>query len=70
MKHRWVSVPVGPGGQRCIHCDAERMPDPGTRSLYVYRRGRAIQPNRKPLSESWIGFTAGVIPKCPGSENA
>lgn len=53
---------------RCAHCATERVRDASTKTLYMYRMGRAVPPSKKPLGEKWEGFVAGVIPKCPGPE--
>lgn len=70
-RHKWSPAESQWDGQaveRCAHCSTERTRDTATRSLYLYRRGRAISPRRKPLGDDWAAFIAGVIPKCPGPE--
>ncbi|HZI08137.1 MAG TPA: hypothetical protein VEZ71_29225 [Archangium sp.] len=66
-RHRWeetLSQANGNPVERCMHCRTERTPDPGTRSLFLYRRGSAIPPSKKPLGEAWSAFKAGAVPKC------
>lgn len=66
-RHKWFVTDLGHEDgnvERCQHCDTERTRDTSTRSLYLYRRGRAIQPSRKPMPETWAAYIAGVTPKC------
>lgn len=66
-RHKWgptESMWNGQDVERCAHCDTERTRDTSTASLYLFRRGKAIQPNRKPMPEEWAAYKAGVIPKC------
>lgn len=66
-RHYW-SIRAGIYGNfsvfRCSRCKTERVPDSGTKSLYLYRLGNAKTPNGKPLGEAWAAFKAGVVPKC------
>lgn len=43
----------------CSRCGMERTPDPGTRSLSLFRELG---------SERWCAFKAGVLPACETSE--
>lgn len=74
MRHKWTDTPnagwvvdtkvrKGHRIQRCAHCDTERVRDPATKSLFLYRGGRATI-NGKPLGGIWSAFKAGVIPRC------
>jgi hypothetical protein len=66
-KHRWedtLSLWQGQAVERCMHCRTERTRDDSTRRLYLYRRGSAVRPNRKPLGEEWEAFKSGVVPRC------
>lgn len=70
-RHQWRgtgSVWNGQPVERCAQCGTERTRDPATRSQWLYQRGRAVPPNRKPMPETWTGYVAGVFPKCPGPE--
>jgi hypothetical protein len=71
MRHRWMdthSITDGSVVERCDHCDTERIPDVATKSLYLYRRGRAKPPNGKPMPDNWTGYTAGTVPRCGGRD--
>jgi hypothetical protein len=71
FRHKWyvtLGQHQGQNVERCERCATERTRDPGTRSLYLFRRGRAIPPNKKPMPENWQGYAAGVNPKCAGPE--
>lgn len=50
--------------EHCNHCGTDRARDRGTKSLYVYRGGKAtVGDHRKPIPEGkWAGYT--VIPLC------
>lgn len=69
-RHAWKATESqgadGASIQRCAHCDTERMPDSHAKSLFLYRGGRALPPNGKPLTDAWHAYRAGVIPKCTG----
>lgn len=70
-RHIWQATESqwnGQDVQRCVHCETERTRDTGTKSLFLFRRGRAIPPNKKPMPETWQGYIAGVTPKCSGPE--
>lgn len=71
QRHMWRGTDSQRGFStvdRCAHCSTERVRDESTRTLFLFRLGRAITPNRRPLDERWVGFMAGVIPKCPGPD--
>lgn len=71
FRHKWTGTESQWNGQevqRCAHCGTERTRDHLTRTIYLYRRGRAIPPNKKPMPEGWQGYVAGVTPKCAGPE--
>lgn len=77
MRHMWRGTESqwqGQDVQRCAHCDTERTRDVSTKSLYLYRRGRATSTNRnrlaKPLGDAWQAFIAGVYPACAGPDIA
>lgn len=66
-RHKWEQTESMCDGQpveRCAHCSTERMRDASTRSLYLFRRGRATQPSKTPMPDTWMAYVAGVIPKC------
>lgn len=70
-RHTWKytdSMWNGQAVHRCAHCGTERTRDPSTRTLWLYRGGRAVPPNGKPMPETWTGYIAGRMPKCPGLE--
>lgn len=74
MRHKWEGRGVHEDGaesydlEQCAHCETERRADTSTKSLFLYRRGRAIPPGHEPrqMDERWAAYNAGVIPKCPG----
>lgn len=52
------------GIERCAHCDTERVRDPSTKTLYLYRGGRATHQGKPLQADRWAGYIAGVIPRC------
>lgn len=49
--------------ERCIHCGTERVRDRGTKTLYVYRGGKAKIGGGMSVPEGrWTGYT--VTPTC------
>lgn len=52
--------------EKCAHCDTERVSDPSTKTLYLYRGGRALRGGHHPMPQDgrWAAFIAGVIPQC------
>lgn len=72
MKHMWRGTESqwqGQDVQRCAYCGTERTRDTSTKSLFLYRRGRTTHTNngpmRKPMSDEWTAFKAGIYPACP-----
>lgn len=67
-RHSWVPAvlpDITGDASRCRHCLTERCRDESTKSLYAFRGGNALQPNRKPLPpDQWSFFVSGVIPEC------
>ena len=53
-----------PGGviERCAHCDTERTREHGSRTLYLYRGGKATAGRGVVSADGWSGYT--VIPQC------
>jgi hypothetical protein len=53
-----------PGGvvERCIHCDTERTRERGSKTLYLYRGGRATVGRGAVSADGWSGYT--VVPQC------
>lgn len=53
--------------QRCSVCAVERIPCHGTKTLFRWRRGGAILKGGKRMSDDWMDFVSGVIPRCTGA---
>lgn len=70
-RHRFEnteSLAEGVVVQRCLVCAVERIPCSGTKTLFRWRRGRAILRGGRKMSEDWMDFVSGVIPKCTGEQ--
>jgi hypothetical protein len=62
QRHKWegsesILLWAGKDGvaQRCRHCGIRRVPDPGSKSLFLFQ---------SPGSERWQGYVSGHNPAC------
>jgi hypothetical protein len=46
----------------CDHCGTERVRERGSKTLYLYRGGKAVAGRGTIPKDGWSGYT--VIPKC------
>lgn len=49
---------------RCDHCKTERVPERGSKTLYLYRGGKAVAGRAVVPADGWHGYT--IIPQCVG----
>lgn len=67
-RHSWKNTESQIGFdvvERCTHCHTERVSDKSTKTLFLYRGGKALVNNKAmPQDGRWQGFIAGVVPQC------